>query len=280
MSRRRDTLPPPNAQLENVKLKNPIEQEMIGHAGLFRQQNIERRKFMSVREWAEFCAKDELRAPSVRELDLHARSTITTRTKPRRGGRRKARDSETAEPEITPNVMVKEEQEDEDHEGVSIARVIEDEPGRKSLASPPNSADTPATPVGDEVSSHDSVSSALDMRGTDVDTLSSETPRASASAPRTLPAEGAKEIPVEVKPKAKGRRNANSREAREAALAERAAKDASFLESFNPHADWLPPDTKSEDYTPEFCKELERRYWRYCGLGKSAWYGADMAGTY
>ena len=49
-----------NPQLASVKLKNPIEQQMMGRAGLFRQQNIEKRKIMSVLEWAELCAKDEL----------------------------------------------------------------------------------------------------------------------------------------------------------------------------------------------------------------------------
>ena len=84
----------------------------------------------------------------------------------------------------------------------------------------------------------------------------------------------------EGKPKPKGRRNPHTKEAREAALAERAAKDEAFLENFDPHSDWLPPNTTSFDYTPEFCKELERRYWRNCGLGRPAWYGADMQGTY
>ena len=116
---RKDSLPPVHPQLANVKLKNPIEQQMMGHAGLFRQQNIERRKYMSVREWAELCAKDEMRAPGTAELDLHARSTTSTsRAKARRVSRKKARAAETAEPEIVPDLMVKEEQEgEEDEEG-------------------------------------------------------------------------------------------------------------------------------------------------------------------
>ena len=38
---------------------------MFGQRGLFTQQNVEKRRVMSVREWAELCAKDELRAPSL-----------------------------------------------------------------------------------------------------------------------------------------------------------------------------------------------------------------------
>lgn len=41
---------------------------------------------------------------------------------------------------------------------------------------------------------------------------------------------------------------------------------------------WLPADTKPEDYTPEACRELERKFWRTMGLGEPAWYGADLEG--
>ena len=245
-----------NPQLEHVKLKNPIEQQMMGRAGLFRQQNIERRKFMSVREWSELCAKEEMRAPSVAETDLHARATngaarpsATTTT--RRSGRRKTRGTETAEPEIIPEAIVKEERADDDHEAVNVACVTED-----------NSEKSPSETLA-----------ALAEEDTSVvqpDTLDS------AHVPA---AEDDEHEHDEDKQITKGRRNGNSRKAREAALAQRAAKDKVFLEGFKPHDDWLPDNTKAEDYTPEFCKELERRYWRSCGLGKSAWYGADMAGN-
>ncbi len=97
-----------NPQLAKVKLKNPIEQQMMGHAGLFRQQNIEKRKIMSVREWAELCSKEEFRGPGVDDIGLHARATNGTAKVKTRRGRKKTRDSETAEPEMTPDVMVKE----------------------------------------------------------------------------------------------------------------------------------------------------------------------------
>ena len=76
--------------------------------------------------------------------------------------------------------------------------------------------------------------------------------------------------------KGRGRQTGATREAQNAA---RAAKDTAFLESFKPLDDWLPPKTTNADYTPDFCRELERRYWRNCGLGKAPWYGADMQGA-
>lgn len=57
------------------------------------------------------------------------------------------------------------------------------------------------------------------------------------------------------------------------------ALDAAFIATFNPHEAWLPKGITPEDYTPEFCKTLERMYWRSCGLGRAPWYGADMKGS-
>ncbi|KAI0687828.1 hypothetical protein BC835DRAFT_1419662 [Cytidiella melzeri] len=275
----KDSLPSLNPQLARIKLKNPIEQQMMGRAGLFRQQNIERRKFMSVREWAELCAKDEMRAPGVGEMDLHARSTNgAAKAKPRRSGKRKARVAETADPEITPDVMVKEEQEDEEHEGVSVARVLEEANSNKSLTSPPETVVAPTTPVATTLALINAAElSPADSPDANLNFEPSEAPDVEFSASHTPAAE--EEENDEEKLAIKGRRNGNSRQAREAALAERAAKDEVFMQTFNPHADWLPPNTNPEDYTPEFCKELERRFWRLCGLGKPAWYGADMAGS-
>ncbi|KAJ7743801.1 JmjC domain, hydroxylase-domain-containing protein [Mycena metata] len=60
---------------------------------------------------------------------------------------------------------------------------------------------------------------------------------------------------------------------------ERADKDASFLDSFVPHKDWLPPDTVATDYTPEFCAKLKRVFWRNCGLARPAWHDAVTMGS-
>ena len=43
---------------------------MFGRAGLFRQENIEKRNLMSVREWAELCAKADFMAPGVDDVAL------------------------------------------------------------------------------------------------------------------------------------------------------------------------------------------------------------------
>ncbi|KAF8510668.1 JmjC domain, hydroxylase-domain-containing protein, partial [Hysterangium stoloniferum] len=121
-----NSLPSTKPQLKHVKLHNPIEQDFSGSGSLFRQQDIEKWRIMSIREWAEQCKREDMRAPTIEEAQ----------------------------------------------------EIVED----------------------------------------------------------------------------------------------------GFLMTFDPHNDWLLKDMKPGDYTPEFCRMLERMYWRSCGFGKAPWYGADMKG--
>lgn len=208
-----ESLPPTEKQLDGITLKRPIEQLMVGQRGLFRQQNVERRKEMSVREWAELCAKKDYRAPGVKEVGrTHARDTVQPTRKPPL--RTKKRGIASA--------------------GTTTADEVVHEPSEEGLAIPsPPASDYVATP---------------------------------------------KDEGEEVRSPVKGRRTV-TKETREAKAAEKAAADRTFLQSLDVSVAWLPPETKPSDYTPEFCRELERQYWRNLGLGKPAWYGADTAGT-
>ncbi|KAI0357046.1 hypothetical protein OH77DRAFT_1422521 [Trametes cingulata] len=278
---RTDALPSVVPQLDKVMLKNPIEQHMIGQGGLFQQQNIEKRRVMSVREWAEMCAKEELRAPGVDEVGLHARAANGgAKTRARRG--RKNRQSETAEPEPT-------------NEDVSVAIKREDDDigpaeAAKALISPPNSHRTLSPPEHVEEHAEDQNATPSDPQAFSssstfpVTSSQSRHPLAEEEEEDDEEEEDAKQTMSgreqgDVKPKSRGKRAPQTREAREAMMAERAAKDREFLKSFDPHTAWLPPKTSPSSYTADFCKELERRYWRNCGFGKPAWYGADMQGS-
>lgn len=86
---------------------------MLGHGGLFRQENLEKRKFMSVREWVELCNKDEFRAPGVHDVGSRSRRATgnappvrTRRTKKKNG----VVSAESAGPDV---VTVKEEPTDD-----------------------------------------------------------------------------------------------------------------------------------------------------------------------
>ncbi|KZV82646.1 JmjC-domain-containing protein [Exidia glandulosa HHB12029] len=193
-------LPSVTAQLDGVRIKNPIEQDVVGTAGLFRVQNIEKRRLMSVREWFELCSKDEMRTPGILDGDRRARQAAP------RSSRKRAKTAAAAAP-------------------------------------------TP-TPAPDDAEHDDAM---------DVD-----------PALQTLDTNPLEDSPS--KPHA-GKRSYKER------MDARNERDAAFLADFEPHIAWLPPGTTADDYTPEFCRTLERMYWRSLGLGRAAWYGADSEGS-
>ncbi|KAF4588124.1 hypothetical protein EYR38_010089 [Pleurotus pulmonarius] len=237
-----DSLPSVTEPLKQVKIKSPIEQHMLGRGGLFRQENVEKRKHMSVREWVELCGKDEFRAPAIEEVGLHARSA-TVQQKPRRGRKKPADEPQVQSVEVEDRrdgIVVKQEA-DNGEDDASALRSASVARSYQSISFPPHIG-TPVTPEAESL----------------------------VSGPTT--AEDASSKP---RPK----RNTQTRQAREASLADKAARDSKFFETFDPHKDWLPPNTKATDYTPEFCHSLERQYWRNCGLSKPAWYGADSQGS-
>lgn len=260
---RSDSLPPLTDQLGSVKLRNPIEQHMFGHGGLFRQQNIEKRRIFSVREWAELCSKDDRRAPGADSVDLrHARRAAPPpppKSRAKRGERTRG-DSIKADFAGPVPVPVLDKVDDAVTSKTETVPKSPNTPpldGDSKISTPPVVADlSPADPQSEQPA----------------DVASLPTPERSRE-------EESDDDGQDSKPQqAKAKRKWQTREMREAHLAERAAADAIFLKSFNPKTDWLPPHTRPEDYTPEFCRTLERQYWRNCGFGTPAMYGADMEG--
>ncbi|KAF8840428.1 JmjC-domain-containing protein [Paxillus ammoniavirescens] len=260
-----DALPTIKDELAEVKIRSPIEQHMLGRGGLFRQENVEKRRVMSVREWAELCNKDEFRAPGVEDVGLHARST-QAKQKPARRGRTRAASHkvESAEPEEHDDPMVKEEQADESTE------MLVDEAHAEPM-SPPTSVGNPQTP---NPNSSDPV---LDNVIPSIGRSDADPEDDRDATTNHFPEDDGNQ--AEGKPKHRGKRAGQTRETRDAQLAQRAAKDTAFIDSFDPQKDWLPPGTTNTDYTTEFCQKLERQYWRNCGLGRPAWYGADTQGS-
>jgi hypothetical protein len=231
---------------------------MFGHGGLFRQQNVEKRRVFSVREWAELCRKEDRRAPSVDDIGLH----YARRAAPPPPPKTRAKKGERTKPDVT----------------------------KAATAGPVSTPEVDNAPNGDVPTSPKSPSDDGDLKAPNSPVNPSacdallDTKVSSLPTPERLKEEeeentdddddGRDGKPQTAKPKRKWQ----TREMREAHLAERAAADAAFLKSFNPKVDWLPVNTSLDDYTPEFCKDLERRYWRNCGFGTPAMYGADMEG--
>ena len=244
---------------------------MIGRGGLFRQQNVEKRRVFSVREWAELCSKEDRRAPSVDDIGLHyarrAAPPPPPKTRAKKGERKKASDAaKTASAGPVSTSIVCDEVDNNHNNNAAPSADVPQSPKSPSANSDSKVSDLPVN-----VSTCDSP---LEHHTTDVPSLPTPERLREEEEENTDEDERHDDKPQSTKPKRKWQ----TREMREAHLAERAAADAVFMESFNPHTDWLPPNTRPEDYTPDFCKDLERRFWRNCGFGAPAMYGADMEG--
>ena len=234
---------------------------MLGHGGLFRQQNVEKRRVFSVREWAELCNKEDRRAPGVDDIGLHYARRNAPPPPPKTRGKK----GERTKPDVTKAAAAG---------PVSTPFDLENPTSNGDVPTPPkstsNNGDLKASSSPDNLSACEP----LLEHPTSVASLSTPERLKEEEEENTDDDEGRDCKPQTTKPKRKWQ----TREMREAHLAERAAADADFLTSFKPQVDWLPPSTRSEDYTPEFCKDLERRYWRNCGFGAPAMYAADMEG--
>ncbi|KAG8843680.1 hypothetical protein FRB91_003196 [Serendipita sp. 411] len=64
----RNGLPDMRPFLEDIKIRHPIEQNMLGISGIFRQQNIEKRRVYSLREWFEVGMSQDFRSPGREEV--------------------------------------------------------------------------------------------------------------------------------------------------------------------------------------------------------------------
>lgn len=52
-----------------------------------------------------------------------------------------------------------------------------------------------------------------------------------------------------------------------------------FYDSFDPKTAWLPQGTLPEDYTPEACSLMEKKFWKSLLTREPSWYGADLQGS-
>lgn len=52
-----------------------------------------------------------------------------------------------------------------------------------------------------------------------------------------------------------------------------------FYETVDLKKDWLPEGVETADYTVQGCANVERKFWKTIGMGRSSWYGADLAGS-
>ncbi|KAF8576317.1 hypothetical protein K439DRAFT_676101 [Ramaria rubella] len=266
-------LPSAVPQLSNVKLRNPIEQQMLGRGGLFRQQNMEKRRVMSVREWAELCAKDDLRAPTIQEAQGGRRYSVNVPSSRRRRARAPAT---LGEPQNESENGNENENENENENGDENDGKNENKNGNENGNRDVNENENDVC-VYDDGAREQSVDGDGDTSMQDNDDTKPSTPSADPAASLPTPPHTTSPSdptpPEEASTSTPAKRTAAERKEAKEAL------DTAFLASFEPHKHWLPQGMTAADYTPEFCRVLERLYWRNCSLGRAPWYGADMKGS-
>lgn len=218
---------------------------MFGRAGLFRQENIEKRNLMSVREWAELCAKEDFKAPGIDDVALKVKGDklIPKKKKMKRGESVK---EQSSHPDLESELAIVKEEDVEEDLSNAVVEVNGQQVHEGSLS-----------PSVER--SHSNAPTKSQLPNSQSEDLKEEADNS------PVPASGRK-------------RRVQTRADRDAAMARRGELNDAYLSTFEPHTAWLPSNTKPSDYTPEFCATLERRYWRNCGLGKPPWYGADSAG--
>ncbi|KAF8493306.1 JmjC domain, hydroxylase-domain-containing protein [Gautieria morchelliformis] len=232
-------LPSTVPQLAHVRLRNPIEQQMLGRGGYLGSRTW-RSADHELRDGGIMCQR-YLRAPTIEEAQGGRRHTAgTMRLKTRRGRAVNEQSNESKEHNVQidqePDDLKVEEEISEDNVHNHGDTVVEES------KVDPDCGDDPASTL--------------------------PTPPPTTNPSDTPPVN----IATSPKPGPTKRSAAERKEAKD-------ALDVAFLATFDPHKDWLPQGMVAEDYTPEFCRVLERIYWRNCSLGRAAWYGADMQGS-
>ncbi|GAA6035462.1 hypothetical protein JCM8097_000266 [Rhodosporidiobolus ruineniae] len=242
-------LPP----LRDIRLREPIEQHMMGSQGLYRVTNVAKTRIWNAAQWKDLAVRDKWEGPD------------PLGEKEKRGERSERKVLTRKEREAEKRRMKQEEEEaeadgefDEDDEGG------DGETPKKGRRTPAKRATPAGKGKGKEVKLEDEDGDekpALDdpsrsSTATPAPFLSGADPSASTSATPDL------------KPSKK--RPSNQ---------ERAVPTDAEWAAFSAQFEALPHGMKKEDYTVELMRDFERRYWRTLTFGEPPMYGADMAGS-
>ncbi|ORY27478.1 hypothetical protein BCR39DRAFT_227063 [Naematelia encephala] len=244
-----ETCPPISKErLASVQIRSPIQQNMLGTGGLFRQTNVEKRRNrpFSIEEWFSKCQSSSFAAPGPKEGD-RAQDRDSKEARERRAAEMtavRARQAEAREKRLA--AAKRKAERISRGESTIQSQLGDDNPGEPSEPGPSNLT------YQEEQNSVQSVPPA----GAGSSALPPLDPSHQAS-PQSSP------DPIAKTP--------DSRSS--------ASDIPEWYETFAPTQAWLPKDTVPEDYTPERCAALERRFWRSMGISEPSWYGADGQGS-
>jgi len=265
-------LPPiTKRSLADIRIKKPIQQIMLGGAGQFRQTNVEkaRNKPLTLQQWFEKSQQRSFAAPGPKDLDRtldrdsqearaqraaeeEARRTTRSakRAKKEDSGRQKLGriESEAIQVELGDPIDG-----DVIEDGLlPVGHLTEDGAVRTPQAAALDAGSTGSQAVaGGDADSHEISGDTVIVETLDpvpaLDPTSAASPQSSSDPLVTTPQ-------PELVPE--------------------------WYETFDPMESWLQPGTKVDDYTPEACAAMERKFWKNMGLGEPSWYGADLLGGF
>lgn len=277
------SLPDMKPMLEDIRIRHPIEQNMVGISGLFRQQNIEKRRVYSLREWVELGMSDDFRTPGKEEVQRDLKRGVAGT------GRRPRTKKGLAEASIASSSPASFVPTPEDNQTATPNESHYAEDLDHSMDTRDTAPDTSATNSPREASvlvdsGHSPNKQEQQVAGepsapihtAEGANISNDTQTSDLNPDLSLEA-GAQNPPLDA---AALQKAALARQRKAARAALKNDLDATFINTFDPSTSWLPAGCTEEDYqSPEFVAGLERLYWRSCGVGKAAMYGADLPGS-
>ncbi|GAA5890494.1 hypothetical protein JCM6882_002939 [Rhodosporidiobolus microsporus] len=242
-------LPP----LRDIRLREPIEQHMMGSQGLYRVTNVAKTRIWNAAQWRDLAVRDKWDGPDLgkeREKGERSERKVLTRREKKEERERERR-----------------EREEEEADGESDAEDEDDEMDGDGDETPRKGRRTPAKKAGAASSSRGSSRSASKSKGA--------SPSASASASVAADENGDTPMP----PSSTTPSASTATNKKRLTNLERAIPSDSEWAAFAAKFEDLPHGMKREDYSPETMRDFERRYWRTLTFGEAPMYGADMAGS-
>jgi hypothetical protein len=258
-----DSLPAiPKSAIADVRIKSPIQQNMLGQAGLFRQTNVEKNKSrpLSVKEWYNKSRDKRWAAPGPKDVDVTLdRDSAEARMKRQREvekikgakmaarvKRKEAADRKLLRQRAQAALKDTTEKEPDQDKEQEQAEDVEMEAADEGVPDAVGGSKERIAGNGDGAGTADTALDADDVPP--LDPSNHHSPHSSSSDSAKTPDSASP--PLEP-----------------------------FYQDFDPSTAWLPEGTSPSDYTPEACSAMERKFWKTMGLGEPSWYGADLQGT-
>ncbi|BGP44008.1 hypothetical protein JCM10450v2_008224 [Rhodotorula kratochvilovae] len=234
-----DSLAPVDKPLRSIRLRDAIEQHMLGSQGLYRVMNEAKARTWNAAQWKDLATREKWEAPDLvgdeKKGERSERAVISDRARRLRAGRdkevRKGKGRAEEDAEEADEEDADQEDDDDAAPGSSKRRT----PARRAKVG--GAAKAPAAKGKGKAAAAAAVND--DEEGEEVEAPAKK--RRASAVPNTPTDE------------------------------EWAAFVAGLSE--------LPHGMRREDYTVERMRDFERRYWRTLTFGEPPMYGADMAGS-